>query len=89
MIERNAGRIINVASEAGIKPYPELIPYGISKTSLITLSRGLAEVAKGTNVTVNSVLPGPTFLCFMKSGKMKSISTSILRLTIISNTGAI
>jgi NAD(P)-dependent dehydrogenase (short-subunit alcohol dehydrogenase family) len=61
MIERNTGRIINVASEAGIKPYPELIPYGVSKTSLITLSRGLAEVAKGTKVTVNSVLPGPTW----------------------------
>jgi NAD(P)-dependent dehydrogenase (short-subunit alcohol dehydrogenase family) len=61
MIERNAGRILNVASEAGIKPYPELVAYGVSKTSLITLSRGLAEVAKGTNVTVNSVLPGPTW----------------------------
>ncbi|MBB3114026.1 NAD(P)-dependent dehydrogenase (short-subunit alcohol dehydrogenase family) [Paenibacillus phyllosphaerae] len=61
MIERNWGRIINLASEAGIKPYPELIPYGVSKTSLITLSRGLAELAKGTGVTVNSVLPGPTW----------------------------
>jgi NAD(P)-dependent dehydrogenase (short-subunit alcohol dehydrogenase family) len=61
MIERNSGRIINIASEAGIKPYPELVPYGVSKTALITLSRGLAEVAKGTNVTVNSVLPGPTW----------------------------
>lgn len=61
MIKRNAGRIINIASEAGIKPYPELVPYGVSKTALITLSRGLAEVAKGTNVTVNSVLPGPTW----------------------------
>ncbi|MCA1054965.1 SDR family oxidoreductase [Rossellomorea aquimaris] len=61
MMERNQGRIINIASEAGIKPYPELIPYGVSKTALITLSRGLAEVAKGTNVTVNSVLPGPTW----------------------------
>ena len=61
MMDRNAGRIINIASEAGIKPYPELIPYGVSKTALITLSRGLAEVAKGTNVTVNSVLPGPTW----------------------------
>ncbi|MBM7705047.1 SDR family NAD(P)-dependent oxidoreductase [Metabacillus iocasae] len=61
MMERNAGRIINIASEAGIKPYPELVPYGVSKTALITLSRGLAEVAKGTNVTVNSVLPGPTW----------------------------
>ncbi|WP_338777670.1 SDR family oxidoreductase [Metabacillus sp. FJAT-52054] len=61
MIKRNEGRIINLASEAGIKPYPELVPYGVSKTALITLSRGLAEVAKGTNVTVNSVLPGPTW----------------------------
>lgn len=62
MIERNNnGRIINIASEAGIKPYPELVPYGVSKTALITLSRGLAEVAKGTSVTVNSILPGPTW----------------------------
>ncbi|MFC4778267.1 SDR family NAD(P)-dependent oxidoreductase [Paenibacillus sp. GCM10023252] len=61
MMSRNFGRIINIASEAGIKPYPELIPYGMTKTSLITLSRGLAEVAKGTRVTVNSVLPGPTW----------------------------
>ncbi|KEZ50856.1 SDR family NAD(P)-dependent oxidoreductase [Metabacillus indicus] len=61
MMERNSGRIINLASEAGIKPYPELVPYGVSKTALITLSRGLAEVAKGTNVTVNSILPGPTW----------------------------
>lgn len=61
MMERNFGRIINLASEAGIKPYPELVPYGVSKTALITLSRGLAETAKGTKVTVNSVLPGPTW----------------------------
>ncbi|MNC45379.1 D-beta-hydroxybutyrate dehydrogenase [compost metagenome] len=61
MMERNWGRIINLASEAGIKPYPELVPYGVSKTSLITFSRGLAELARGTGVTVNSVLPGPTW----------------------------
>lgn len=61
MMERNFGRIINLASEAGIKPYPELVPYGVSKTSLITLSRGLAEITKGTGVTVNSILPGPTW----------------------------
>ncbi|TYP71906.1 short subunit dehydrogenase [Paenibacillus methanolicus] len=61
MIERDWGRIINLASEAGIKPYPELVPYGVSKMSLFTFSRGLAELAKGTGVTVNSVLPGPTW----------------------------
>ncbi|WP_416435119.1 SDR family NAD(P)-dependent oxidoreductase [Priestia megaterium] len=61
MMQRDFGRVINLASEAGIKPYPELVPYGVSKTPLVTLSRGLAEVTKGTKVTVNSVLPGPTW----------------------------
>ncbi|MFN2744233.1 MULTISPECIES: SDR family NAD(P)-dependent oxidoreductase [Bacillus] len=61
MLKRNAGRILNLASEAGIKPLPQMIPYSMTKTSLISLSRGLAEMTKGTNVTVNSVLPGPTW----------------------------
>lgn len=37
-----------------------MIHYGMSKTAQISVSRGLAELTKGTNVTVNSVLPGPT-----------------------------
>ncbi|RYL97007.1 SDR family oxidoreductase [Sporolactobacillus sp. THM7-7] len=61
MLNRNSGRIINLASEAGIKPLPQMIPYSVTKTALISLSRGLAERTKGTNVTVNSVLPGPTW----------------------------
>ncbi|WP_108672475.1 SDR family NAD(P)-dependent oxidoreductase [Peribacillus acanthi] len=61
MLKRNTGRIINIASEAGVKPLPQMIPYSVSKTALISLSRGLAELTKGTNVTVNSVLPGPTW----------------------------
>lgn len=40
---------------------PQMIPYSVTKTALISLSRGLAELTKGTNVTVNSVLPGPTW----------------------------
>ncbi len=61
MLHRHAGRIINVASEAGVKPLPETIHYSVTKTALIGLSRGLAEMTKGTGVTVNSVLPGPTW----------------------------
>lgn len=61
MLERNSGRIINVASEAGIKPLPQMIHYSTTKTALIGLSRGLAELTKGTEVTVNSLLPGPTW----------------------------
>ncbi|WP_110112114.1 SDR family oxidoreductase [Bacillus sp. CGMCC 1.16541] len=61
MIARNSGRLLNLASEAGVKPLPQMIPYSVTKTALISLSRGLAELTKGTKVTVNSVLPGPTW----------------------------
>jgi NAD(P)-dependent dehydrogenase (short-subunit alcohol dehydrogenase family) len=37
-----------------------MIHYGMTKTAQLAVSRGLAELTKGTNVTVNSVLPGPT-----------------------------
>jgi NAD(P)-dependent dehydrogenase (short-subunit alcohol dehydrogenase family) len=39
---------------------PEMIHYGVSKTALLGVSRGLAELTAGTGVTVNAVLPGPT-----------------------------
>ena len=61
MLENDYGRIINVASEAAIKPLPQMIHYSMTKTSLVSLARGMAELTKGTRVTVNSVLPGPTW----------------------------
>ena len=38
-----------------------MVHYGMTKTAQLAISRGLAEITKGTRVTVNSVLPGPTF----------------------------
>jgi NAD(P)-dependent dehydrogenase (short-subunit alcohol dehydrogenase family) len=38
-----------------------MIHYGMTKTAQLAVARGLAELTVGTNVTVNSVLPGPTF----------------------------
>jgi NAD(P)-dependent dehydrogenase (short-subunit alcohol dehydrogenase family) len=38
----------------------EMIHYGTTKTAQLAVSRGLAELTKGTNVTVNTVMPGPT-----------------------------
>lgn len=60
MLKRNWGRIVFVSSESGINIPVEMIHYGVSKTAQIALARGLAEMTAGTNVTVNSVLPGPT-----------------------------
>jgi NAD(P)-dependent dehydrogenase (short-subunit alcohol dehydrogenase family) len=61
MLERNKGRVILMGSEAGLKPLPLMLHYSVTKTALIGLARGLAELTKGTSVTVNSVLPGPTW----------------------------
>ncbi|MDI6978476.1 SDR family oxidoreductase, partial [Serratia sp. Se-RSBMAAmG] len=54
------GRVIFVSSESAIQVPPEMVHYAVTKTAQLTLARGFAEAAKNTNVTVNSVLPGPT-----------------------------
>lgn len=60
MREQNWGRIIFISSESALNIPVEMIHYGVTKTALLGLSRGLAELVKGTNITVNSILPGPT-----------------------------
>lgn len=60
MLKKNWGRVIFISSESGISTPVEMIHYGMTKTAQLAVSRGLAELTKGTNVTVNSVLPGPT-----------------------------
>ena len=61
MLERGQGAIINMASEAAVKPLPQMIHYSVTKTALLGLTRGMAELTKGTRVRVNSILPGPTW----------------------------
>jgi NAD(P)-dependent dehydrogenase (short-subunit alcohol dehydrogenase family) len=60
MLERNAGRVIFVSSETGLAVDPGMIHYAMTKTAQLSIARGLAGLTKGTAVTVNSVLPGPT-----------------------------
>jgi NAD(P)-dependent dehydrogenase (short-subunit alcohol dehydrogenase family) len=60
MLKRNWGRIVFISSESALNIPKEMIHYGVSKTAQLAVSRGLAEMTRGTNVTVNSVLPGPT-----------------------------
>lgn len=60
MLAKNAGRIIFISSESGVVVAEEMLHYSTTKSAQLTISRGLAQLTKGTNVTVNSVLPGPT-----------------------------
>ncbi|MEG5140231.1 MULTISPECIES: SDR family NAD(P)-dependent oxidoreductase [unclassified Microcoleus] len=60
MLTKNWGRIIFISSESALNIPAEMIHYGVTKTAQLSLARGLAEMTVGSNVTVNSVLPGPT-----------------------------
>jgi NAD(P)-dependent dehydrogenase (short-subunit alcohol dehydrogenase family) len=60
MLKRNWGRIVFISSESALNIPKEMIHYGMTKTAQLAVSRGLAELTRGTAVTVNSVLPGPT-----------------------------
>ncbi len=60
MLERNAGRIIFISSESALAIPSDMIHYAMTKTAQLTIARGLAQLTRGTRVTVNSVLPGPT-----------------------------
>jgi NAD(P)-dependent dehydrogenase (short-subunit alcohol dehydrogenase family) len=60
MFQRNWGRIIFISSESGIQIPEEMIHYGMTKAAEIALVNGIARLTKGTGVTVNAVLPGPT-----------------------------
>ena len=60
MLKKDWGRIIFISSESGLNIPAEMIHYGVTKTAQVALSRGLAETTAGTQVTVNTVLPGPT-----------------------------
>nr|WP_314491010.1 SDR family oxidoreductase [uncultured Chryseobacterium sp.] len=61
MKKKNWGRIIFLSSESAVNIPDDMILYGVTKTAYLSLSRGLAKHLKGTEVTVNAILPGPTW----------------------------
>lgn len=67
MEKKKWGRVLFISSESAFNIPVEMIHYGVSKTADVSLARGLAKRMAGTGVTVNSVLPGPTFTEGMES----------------------
>lgn len=58
MVERGRGRIVNVASIAGLHGAPYLAHYVAAKHALVGLTRALAEEFRPKGIAVNAVCPG-------------------------------
>ncbi|WP_285424386.1 SDR family NAD(P)-dependent oxidoreductase [Pseudomonas sp. efr-133-TYG-103a] len=61
MVASQWGRVIFVSSESGVAIPANMINYGTTKAANLAVSHGLAKRLSGTGVTVNAILPGPTF----------------------------
>ncbi|MET8472790.1 SDR family oxidoreductase [Streptomyces sp. NPDC006422] len=61
MLERNWGRILFISSESGVNIPADMVHYGVTKAAMLALGNGLAKRTRGTEVTVNTILGGPTY----------------------------
>jgi NAD(P)-dependent dehydrogenase (short-subunit alcohol dehydrogenase family) len=61
MLANNWGRIVFIGSESGVNIPGDMVHYGMTKAGMLAVSNGLAKLTRGTNVTVNTILGGPTY----------------------------
>lgn len=61
MLDAGWGRVIFVGSESGVNIPADMTHYGVTKAGMLALSNGLAKLTRGTGVTVNTILGGPTY----------------------------
>jgi NAD(P)-dependent dehydrogenase (short-subunit alcohol dehydrogenase family) len=61
MLAEGRGRIIFISSESGVNVPADMVHYGVTKAAMIALGNGLAKLTRGTAVTVNTILGGPTY----------------------------
>lgn len=75
MISRGAGRIINVASQAGLKGFPFLAPYSAAKFAVIGFTQAIAQELGPLGITANCVCPGTVDTPLLRIGGAGSDET--------------
>ena len=71
MVSRNSGRILQVASTAGMMPGPLQAIYYATKAFVISFSQAIAEELSGTQVTSTALCPGPVDTGFVAAGELE------------------
>ncbi len=61
MLAQGWGRIIFISSESGVNVPADMAHYGMTKAAVLALGNSLAKRTRGTEVTVNTILGGPTY----------------------------
>jgi short-subunit dehydrogenase len=72
MVKRGKGRILNVASMAGLQPDPNFAVYGATKAYVISLTEAIHKEFENTGVTVTVLSPGATESNFMDRADMNN-----------------
>ena len=76
MLARGFGRVVNVASTAGISGYPYVTAYVAAKHALVGLTRALAREVASKGVTVNAVCPGFTDTDLLSASVARIVSST-------------
>lgn len=85
MIANNFGRIIFISSESGVNVPENMIHYGMTKAAMSALSNGLSKLTKGTSVTVNTILGGPTYSSGVANAVEQIVSSQQLEVETMKN----
>ncbi|MEC0666616.1 SDR family oxidoreductase [Priestia flexa] len=72
MVERNQGRILNIASVASFLPGPLMAVYYATKAYVLSFTEALENELKDTNITISALCPGPTKTGFSDRANLSS-----------------
>ncbi len=72
MLERNSGKILNVASTAAFQPGPLMAVYYATKAYVLHFSEAINSELEGKNITVTALCPGPTETSFQTRAEMEN-----------------
>jgi len=80
MRRQGCGKIINIGDPSGLNPWPGFIPYGITKSGIISMTKGLAK-ALAPEIQVNCVNPGPVMFPedYTAADKKRALDATVLK----------